>query len=178
MKKYIYLLLLLYIAAACSSSTSTHTDSSAKGNIPNITDEISNDITISDGTHSRMLTFGIHDQATDSLDQVLDIESPPFNPSGTFFAHFLTPDHKLFKDIKSSKITKAHWPLAFSGEGKRDIELSWDWDSKAGELEGAITLQDRLKDPKVVVNMLTENSYAAQTDSINGKLFIVYHNNK
>ncbi|HLQ99306.1 MAG TPA: hypothetical protein VK102_02950 [Sphingobacterium sp.] len=177
MKKYIYLLLSLCIIAACSSSTSTHTDSSGEGNKPNITDEISNDITISDGTHSRMLTFGIHDQATDSLDQVLDIEGPPFNPSGTFFAHFLTSDHKLFKDIKSSKITKAHWPLAFSGQGKRDIELSWDWDSKAGELEGAITLQDRLKDPKVVVDMLSESSYSAQTDSIHGTLFIVYHKN-
>ena len=176
MKKIVYLIILSTVMA-CSSPTSSNSNDDQDPLKPPIQSvEINEDIIISDGTNSITLTFGLQEDLTAGYDSDTDIESPPFNPPGSFFAHFAIPEHNLFKDIRSSKSEAANWRLKLPTGEDQIVELSWDWNIQ--DLKGTITLQDKLDNPNVVIDMLSEDTFTTDLQSVGSELILVYKNGK
>jgi|GEM_PF-3507105 len=173
MKKIIYTLFIFFILSACSSPTTSSSDDDQDPiNPPDEAVEFVEDIIVSDGVNAVTLTFGLQKGLTSEYDPDVDIESPPFNPPGSFFAHFAIPEHNLFKDLRPGNSESANWRLQLPDEGNKEIELSWNFD--INNFKGTITLQDQLENPEVVVDMLGENSFTSDLQSIDDDLVIVY----
>jgi len=174
MKNIIYTLCILFIFAACSSPTSSPSDNDQEPTKPPAqAGEIIEEITVENKDNSRTLTFGFQKDLTAGYDSDDDIESPPFNPPGSFFAHFVIPDHNLFTDLRSSKSKSADWHLKLSSVDNNLLDLTWNV-SKT-DFEGTLLLQDKLNDPNIAINMKAENSFTLDPQEYDQELFIVYN---
>ena len=176
MKNNIYLILLLCTAMACSGPTSSNSDDQDPIEPPEQAGEIIEEITVGNEDNSRTLTFGFQKELTAGYDTDTEIESPPFNPPGSFFAHFVIPEHNLFKDLRSSKSKSADWHLALSSKGGNLLDLSWDINDN--DFNGTLLLQDKLNDPNVAINMKAENSFTLDPREYGNDLYIVYNGGK
>ena len=176
MKNNIYLILLLCTAMACSGPTSSNSDDQDPIEPPEQAGEIIEEITVGNEDNSRTLTFGFQKELTAGYDTDTEIESPPFNPPGSFFAHFVIPEHNLFKDLRSSKSKSADWHLKLSSVDDNLLDLTWNV-SKT-DFKGTLLLQDKLNNPNVAINMKVENSITLNPGEYDNELFIVYNNGK
>ena len=156
---------------ACSAPTSPNSDDPDPIDPPEQAGEIIEELTIGNEDNSRTLTFGFQKDMTAGYDTDAEMESPPFNPPGSFFAHFMIPEHNLFKDLRSSKSQSADWHLALSSTGDNPLDLSWNMSS---EFNGTFWLQDKLSDPNVAINMKAENSFTLNPGEYGNELYIVY----
>jgi len=172
MKNNIYLILLLCTAMACSGPTSSNSDDQDPIEPPEQAGEIIEEITVGNEDNSRTLTLGFQKELTAGYDTDTEIESPPFNPPGSFFAHFVIPEHNLFKDLRSSKSQSADWHLALSSKDDNLLSLSWDMSS---DFNGTFLLQDKLNEPNIAINMKVENSFTLNPREYGNELFIVYN---
>ena len=164
------------MAMACSGPTSSNSDDQDPIEPPEQAGEIIEEITVGNEDNSRTLTFGFQKGLTVDFDPAADLESPPFNPPGSFFAHFVIPDHNLFKDLRSSKSQSADWHLALSSKGSNLLDLSWNISDN--DFSGTLLLQDKLNDPNVAINMKAENSFTLDPREYGNELFIVFNISK
>lgn len=130
-----------------------------------------NQITVKDagGTESgKVLIFGQHIQATDSLDAPLgEYELPPAPPSTVFDARFILPTNprvSSWVDYRDSVNTDIVWNITFQpGSAGYPITLTWDSTSFP---EGTFYLKDKINGSFVNVNMKNQSSYTLTNSEI------------
>ncbi|MDY0081888.1 MAG: YCF48-related protein [Ignavibacteriaceae bacterium] len=131
----------------------------------------SNQITVkdADGTESgKVLIFGQHIDATDSIDASLgEYEIPPPPPSSIFDARFNLPTNPQVSswiDYRDSVNTDILWNITFQpGSAGYPITLTWDSTSFP---EGTFYLKDRINGSFVNVNMKNQSSYTLTNSEI------------
>ncbi|HQI42290.1 MAG TPA: YCF48-related protein, partial [Ignavibacteriaceae bacterium] len=130
-----------------------------------------NQISVKDagGTEfSKILTFGQHINATDSLDASLgEYEIPPPPPSSIFDARFNLPTNPQVSswiDYRDSAETDILWDISFQ-PGSAGYPITFTWDSTAFP-EGTFYLKDRINGSFVNVNMKKQSSYTLTNSGI------------
>ncbi len=100
------------------------------------------------------ISFGLHDDATDGLDETLgEIELPPLPPAGVFDVRFMFPDGVTASlvDVRSTNNEEVTWDIAMQpGLDGYPITLTWD---PMDFPDGTFMLKDALGIGVVTVNM-------------------------
>ena len=85
-------------------------------------------ITVSDGANSTELTFGVHPNGTDGIDEDLDVIVPPVPPAGVFDARFTINNEGFSKDIRDNMITEKTYTMTYqaaTGFGVVKCRKAW-----------------------------------------------------
>ena len=84
-------------------------------------------ITVSDGTHSKVLNIGLAPGATDGYDSGMDTLAPPPPPGGAFDARLKINSNSFFTDIRDTNRTKKTFYVSYTAaQGDGPIILRWD----------------------------------------------------
>jgi len=117
-------------------------------------------ITIADANaNSRVLTFGMAPNATDGVDQGLDLVAPPPPPSGTFDARFIGPTDHLFADFRSDQQDTHTWTVAYApSTGADSVTVTWNPDNLPQE--GAYRVTDAVTGNLFMLDIRADSSVA------------------
>lgn len=133
---------------------------------------ISQKITISDGVNSKVLTLGTGEKLTKGFDTGIDVEAPPFDPPGSFYAYYENGDYNFFKDIRAKSDDKMIWTLDYSAQEGESIEISWELSDEMANT-GTLRLVDNPDNPEVAVDMASKENYSPADKQ--GKLYLIYN---
>ncbi len=84
-------------------------------------------ITVGDGSFSRVLVIGVDSEASDGFDEGLDQLAPPPAPDGEFDARIEGADNGFYKHLKENVAEQRSFVIRYKkSEGADGIMLSWD----------------------------------------------------
>ena len=116
----------------------------------------SRELSITDGTNTEVLTWGMETDASDGFDDGLDNEAPPQPPEGSFYGHFAINAYNLFTDYRPVVTERTVWEIQF-GPGDGTVSLSWDLSDS--NHQGSLTLTDALDNPSTEIDMSAQSSF-------------------
>lgn len=146
-------------------------DYSLTANFNELPQSFSNQITVSDGTNSKSLIFGMDAAATQGFDQGIDEELPYVTPpDGAYYRRFVIPDYALRADYRAIQEQETVWEMEFAPDEGQAITLSWDF-SNSNHV-GTLELTDDPTNPTFQVDMKSSTSYEVTDHSV-GTLYII-----
>lgn len=148
-------------------------DYNLTANFRELAKAFTNRITVTDGSSSKDLVFGMKSNATESFDSGIDVELPPRPPSGNFYRRFNIPDYGLKEDFRAIRDQETIWELEVAPETGRTITLTWDFSNT--NHEGSLRLVDDPADPTLKIDMKTQNSHSLSSESAT-TLYIISQN--
>jgi len=116
----------------------------------------SRDLTVSDGTNSQTLTWGMASEATAGYDDGLDNEAPPSPPEGSFYGHFAIDSYNLFADYRPVSGERTVWEVNL-GPADGTVTLSWELSGSAHT--GSLMLADAPEAPDTEIDMSSQGTY-------------------
>ena len=125
-------------------------------------------ITVSDGTNTQVLNFGINPGGTDGFDAGLDVLAPPSPPAGAFDARWRVPSplDDYLTDIRSdSQVEKTFHMRYAAATGEGPIVLTWD-NVGLDDLAETFFLYDDFGGGGFSLDMKTTNTFTTDPSGI------------
>ncbi len=135
-------------------------------------------LTVTDGTNSQVLNFGVHPSATDGFDSGRDVLAPPSPPAGAFDARFrvTTPPNDFFTDVRSSTVAggdTVKWTAVYAPASPLpSVTISWNPANLLGKVASAV-ITDNITGGLFSQNMLVTSSVSSSNPVIGSSLRII-----